>query len=42
VEAELTRNEPRIVEAHSRIVEKISGILIAEATAKMIPLKKYP
>ena len=42
VEAELTRNEPRIVEAYSRIIDKMSGILIAEATAKMIPLKKYP
>lgn len=42
VEAELTRNETRIVEAHSRIIEKASGIVIAEATAKMIPLKKYP
>jgi uncharacterized protein (TIGR00369 family) len=42
VEAELIKNETRIVEARSRITEKASGILIAEATAKMIPLKKYP
>jgi uncharacterized protein (TIGR00369 family) len=42
VEAELTRNETRIVEAHSRITEKATGIIIAEATAKMIPLKRYP
>jgi uncharacterized protein (TIGR00369 family) len=42
VEAELSKNGARIVEARSRITEKASGILLAEATAKLIPLKRYP
>jgi len=42
VEAALTQNEPRIIKARSRISEKTSGLLIAEATAKMIPLTEYP
>jgi uncharacterized protein (TIGR00369 family) len=42
VEAELTQSGPRIIKAHSRISDKTSGVLIAEATGKMIPLKKYP
>lgn len=42
VEAEITANKTRIIEAHSRITDRATGISIAEATAKMIPLKKYP
>jgi uncharacterized protein (TIGR00369 family) len=42
VEAVLTQSGPRIVKAHARISDKASGLLIAEATGKMIPLKKYP
>jgi uncharacterized protein (TIGR00369 family) len=42
VEAELTQNGPRIIEARARITDNTSGIVIAEATGKMIPLKKYP
>jgi len=42
VEAVLTQNGPRIIKARSRISDKTSGVLIAEATAKMIPLKEYP
>ncbi len=42
VEAELTRSNGRIIEARSRISDKASGTLIAEATAKMIPMKNYP
>ncbi|HMK61117.1 MAG TPA: PaaI family thioesterase [Dissulfurispiraceae bacterium] len=42
VEAELTRKTDRLVEAKARITELISGTLVAEATSKMIPLKKYP
>jgi uncharacterized protein (TIGR00369 family) len=42
VEAELTQNGPRLIEARSRISDKTSGTLIAEATAKMIPLNNYP
>jgi uncharacterized protein (TIGR00369 family) len=42
VEATLTQNAPRIIKAHSRLSDKTSGVLIAEATAKMIPLAEYP
>ncbi len=38
-EAELTRSNNRIIEARSCISEKDTGLLIAEATAKMVPLK---
>jgi len=42
VEAVLTQNGPRIIKARSRISDKTSGGLIAEATGKMIPLTEYP
>ncbi|HMK57354.1 MAG TPA: PaaI family thioesterase [Dissulfurispiraceae bacterium] len=42
VEAELIRKTDRLIEARSRITDSMSGTLVAEATAKMIPLKKYP
>jgi uncharacterized protein (TIGR00369 family) len=42
VEAMLTQSGPRIIKARSRISDKTSGVLIAEATGKMIPLKEYP
>jgi uncharacterized protein (TIGR00369 family) len=42
VEAVLTQNGPRIIKARSHISDKTSGVLIAEATGKMIPLKAYP
>ena len=42
VEAELTQRGPRLIEARARITDMTSGVLIAEATGKMIPLKKYP
>lgn len=40
VEAELTRTGPRIIEASSRISDRTTGAVLAEATAKLIPLKK--
>jgi uncharacterized protein (TIGR00369 family) len=42
VEAVLTQSGPKIIKAHARISDKTSGVVIAEATGKMIPLKKYP
>jgi uncharacterized protein (TIGR00369 family) len=42
VDAELTQRGPRLLKARAWITDRTSGVLIAEATGKMIPLKKYP
>ncbi len=42
VEAELTRRDRRIIEAKSRIIDKTSHEVLAEATAKMLHFKEYP
>ena len=36
VEAGMTRKSPRLLEAHSRLLDACDGEVIAEATAKLI------